>query len=308
MLKTLWKGSAPLTATGLLMVAALLVALAGLTLDPRIITGAPAWLKPAKFAVSIAIYTFTLAWIFTLIPEWPRTRRTVGWMTAVAMIVEVVIIDLQAFRGTTSHFNVATAVDGVLFGIMGLTIVAQTLSSIAVAVALWRHRFEDAPLGWALRLGMIITIVGAMTGGLMTRPTRQQLDAARAGETMTVVGAHTVGAPDGGPGLPGTGWSTAHGDLRVPHFLGLHALQVLPLVALVLARRRLSDVVRVRFTLIAGVSYFALYGILVWQALRGQSMLAPDALTITLFGVLVFGAAAAAGVFRPRAARTAAVA
>jgi hypothetical protein len=142
----------------------------------------------------------------------------------------------------------------------------------------------------------------------MTRPTRQQLEAARAGETMTLVGAHTVGAPDGGPGLPGTGWSTAHGDLRVPHFLGLHALQVLPLVALVLARRRLSDVVRVRFTLIAGVSYFALYGILMWQALRGQSVLAPDALTITLFGVLVFGAAAAAGVLRPRAARTAAVA
>lgn len=310
MLQTLWKGSAPLTATGLLMIAALLVALAGLTLDPRIITGAPAWLKPAKFAVSIAIYTFTLAWIFTVIPEWPRTRRTVGWMTAVAMIVEVVIIDLQACRGTTSHFNVATAVDGVLFGIMGITIVVQTLSSIAVAVALWRHRFEDAALGWALRLGMIITIVGAMTGGLMTRPTRLQLDAARAGETMTVVGAHTVGAPDGGPGLPGTGWSTGHGDLRVPHFLGLHALQALPLIALVLARRRVSDVVRVRLTLIAAVSYFALYGILVWQALRGQSMLAPDPLTVTLFGVLVFGtaAAAAAAVLRPRAAQTAALA
>ena len=306
MFKTLWKGSAPLTATGLLMVGALLVAVAGLTLDPRIITGAPAWLKPAKFAVSIAIYTFTLAWIFTLIPEWPRTRRTVGWMTAVAMIVEVVIIDLQAFRGTTSHFNVATAVDGVLFAIMGIAILAQTLSSIAVAVALWRHRFEDAALGWALRLGMIITIVGAMTGGLMTRPTGQQLDAARAGETMTRVGAHTVGAPDGGPGLPGTGWSTAHGDLRVPHFLGLHALQALPLFAFVLARRRLSDVVRVRFTVIAAASYFALFGILVWQALRGQSMLAPDALTIALFGVLVFGTAgaAAAAVLRPRAART----
>ncbi len=310
MLKTLWKGSAPLTATGLLMIAALLVALAGLTLDPRIITGAPAWLKPAKFAVSIAIYTFTLAWIFTVIPEWPRARRTVGWMTAVAMIVEVVIIDLQAFRGTTSHFNVATAVDGVLFGIMGITIVVQTLSSIAVAVALWRHRFEDAALGWALRLGMIITIVGAMTGGLMTRPTRPQLDAARAGETMTVVGAHTVGAPDGGPGLPGTGWSTGHGDLRVPHFLGLHALQALPLFALVLARRRMRDVVRVRLTLIAAVSYFALYAILVWQALRGQSMLAPDPLTVTLFGVLVLGtaAAAAAAVLRPRAAQAAVLA
>ena len=68
-----------------------------------------------------------------------------------------------------------------------------------------------------------------MTGGLMTRPTAAQLEAARAGERMTIAGAHTVGAPDGGPGLAGTGWSTEHGDLRVPHFVGLHALQVLPL-------------------------------------------------------------------------------
>ena len=98
--------------------------------------------------------------------------------------------------------------DAVIFAVMGLAIVVQTLSTVAVAVALWRHRFADPALGWALRFGMTITIVGAMTGGLMTQPTRQQLDAARAGERMTIAGAHTVGAPDGGPGLPGTGWST----------------------------------------------------------------------------------------------------
>src|SRR5918993_5792163 len=72
MLKQLWKGSAPLTATGLLMLAALAVALVGLVVDPRVITGAPAWLKPAKFAVSIAIYGATLLWMLTFIPDRPR--------------------------------------------------------------------------------------------------------------------------------------------------------------------------------------------------------------------------------------------
>ena len=277
------------------MIAALAVAVVGLLIDPRTITGAPAWLKPAKFAVSITIYTLTLAWIFTLIPNWVRTRRIVEWTTAIVMVLEVIIIDLQAFRGTTSHFNVSTVFDGVLFTIMGAAIVTQTLSTIAVAVALWRERLADPALGWALRLGMTITIVGAMTGGLMTRPTGAQLDAARAGERMLIAGAHTVGAPDGGPGLTGTGWSTEHGDVRVAHFVGLHALQVLPAIAL-LARRRLSTVVRMRLVVIASVSYFALYVILLSQALRSQSVLAPDGTTLMVLGLWAAGTASLAAV------------
>ena len=290
----LWKGSAPLTVTGLVMFAVLAGAAIGLAVDSRVITGAPAWLKPAKFAASIAIYTFTLAWIFSLIPGWTRTRRIVGWTTAVTMVIEIALISLQAFRGTTSHFNFATIFDGVVFTVMGAAIVGQTLSTVAVAVALWRQQFADRALGWALRLGMTITIAGAMTGGLMTRPTSEQLEVARAGEPMTIVGAHTVGGPDGGPGLPGTGWSTYHGDLRVVHFLGLHALQALPIVALVLARRRLSDAVRLRLTLTAAASYVALFGILLSQALREQPLLAPDPLTIALLAIWALGTAAAA--------------
>src|SRR5437867_3161793 len=88
-LRRLYTIDAPLTATGLLMLAGLIAALAGLWLDPRVITGAPAWLKPAKFAASTAIYTLTLAWMFTYLPDWLRTRRVVGWATAVILVLEV---------------------------------------------------------------------------------------------------------------------------------------------------------------------------------------------------------------------------
>jgi hypothetical protein len=273
-LKRLWQTSPELIATAAVMQVVLIGALIGLAVDPRVITGAPAWLKPAKFAASIAIYTVTLAWIFTWLPEWTRMRRIVGWTTAIVMMIEIAIIGGQAWRGTTSHFNIGTVLDGVLFTIMGLAIFVQTVSTIAVAVALWRHRFDDRAMGWALRFGMAITIIGALTGGLMTRPTTAQLEAARGGERMTVAGAHTVGAPDGGPGLVGTGWSTKHGDLRVPHFVGLHALQALPLVALVLARRRLRMTAQVRVVMMAAASYAALYVILLLQALRGVPILA----------------------------------
>jgi hypothetical protein len=295
MVRRLWKTSPELIATAGLMLIVLAGALVGLALDPTVITGAPAWLKPAKFAVSITIYTVTLAWIFTFIPAWVRTRRLIGWATAVTMVLEMAIIGAQAWRGTTSHFNVATPGNAVLFAIMGLAIFVQTLSTIAVAIALWRTQFDDRALGWALRFGMTLTIAGGLTGGLMTRPTPAQLDAARAGERMTIAGAHTVGAPDGGPGLVGTGWSTDHGDLRVPHFIGLHALQVVPLVSLLLARARFRPDVRVRLTLVAGASYASLYVILVLQALRGVPLVAPDATTLVQLGVWLLATATAAG-------------
>jgi hypothetical protein len=280
----LWQASAPLTATGASMVLALAVALIGLWVDPRTISGAPAWLKPSKFAISILLYSWTLAWIFSFLPGWTRVRRIVGWTTALTFILEIVAIDLQAWRGKTSHFNVGTPVDAALFTMMGLAIVVQTLTSVAVAVALWRQAFADRALGWALRLGLSITIVGALAGGLMTRPTDAQLTEARATGRMPVAGAHTVGAPDGGAGVPGTNWSLEHGDLRVPHFLGLHAMQALPLIAL-LGRRRLTGGALTRLMFVSAAGYVSLFVILMWQAFQGQSVVSPNASTITVLAV-----------------------
>jgi hypothetical protein len=259
--------------------------LVGMLLDPRVITGAPAWLKPFKFAISTAIYSLTLAWIFGYLSSWPRARRAVGWTTAIVFVLEVAIIDTQAWRGTTSHFNVSTPLNATLFFIMGGAILTQTLVSVAAAVALWRQRFDDRALGWALRLGMTLTIVGARVGPLMTRPTAAQLADARARGHITTAGAHTVGAADGGPGLPGTGWSREHGDLRVPHFIGLHAVQALALIAVGLRRWRRPETARLRTLLAAAASYVSLFFLLLWQALRGQSVVAPDATALTAFAL-----------------------
>jgi hypothetical protein len=281
----LWRTDRPLTAVGLLMMAAAVASTIGVAIDPRIITGAPAWLKPFKFAVSTAIYSLTLAWIFGYLTDWPRARRVVGWTTAIVFVLEVAVIDMQAWRGTTSHFNVSTPLDATLFLIMGGAILMQTFISVAVVVALWRQRFTDKPLGWALRLGMMLTIAGAMTGPLMTRPTAAQLAGARAGMPMTTAGQHSVGGADGGPGVPVTGWSREHGDVRVPHFVGLHAIQALAIVAVALRRWRRSEAVRVRAMLAAAASYASLFVLLLWQALGGHSVVVPDATAVAAFAV-----------------------
>jgi hypothetical protein len=215
-------------------------------------------------------------------------------VSSIVFAVEIPIILVQAARGTASHFNVSTPLDGALFGVMGMFIYTQTAATVAVAVALWRQTFADRALGWALRLGMTITLLGAASGGLMLPMSPSQRASVDAGQPPARVGGHTVGAEDGGPGLPGTGWSVEHGDLRVGHFVGLHALQFLALVALGLRRLRVSEPARVRATLVAAVSHVALFAILLWQALRGQSVIDPD--NATAIALAAWAALTAAGV------------
>lgn len=274
-----------LVATALLMTVLAALAGAGLVLDPRVIDGAPAWLKPLKFAVSVAIYAATLAWMTRFLDAWPRVRTVTARTTALVLVVEVGLIGLQAARGTSSHFNTSSVTDGVIFAVMGVGIMLQTVVAAVFTVALWRQKFEDDALGWAVRLGMAIAVVGALTGGLMTRPTPAQLAlAAESGGSIPRAGAHTVGAPDGGPGLPGTGWSTTHGDLRVGHFVGLHAMQALPLVLVVVGRRR-GQASRRQLVFGAAALYGGLFALLLAQALAAQSVAAPRGLFLALLGV-----------------------
>jgi len=224
--------------------------------------------KPAKFGISTALYTATLACLFGHITVWPRFKRAMGLVIAAVVIVEVSIIDTQAARGVTSHFNVRTPLDASLFAVMSGAILMLLLANIGILVALFRQKFTDPAWGWALRLGLLITILGASLGGLMTRPTHAQKELLQRHEHVTAVGAHTVGARDGGPGIPVLHWSSQHGDLRIPHFFGLHGIQIIPLFAWLIRRRRAVPAIFA----FAG-AYSAIVALLTWQALAGRPLL-----------------------------------
>jgi uncharacterized membrane protein YqjE len=146
-----------------------------------------------------------------------------------------------------------------------------------------------------LRFGIGITIVGMAQAFLMTNPTAMQLAGWQAGEPITIIGAHSVGAPDGGAGMPVTGWRSDAGDLRVGHFVGLHALQVIPLAWVWLQRRRhLAERQRTALVTVAGLGYLGLTVLITWQALRAQPLLRPDALTLGALALLVVASAVAA--------------
>src|SRR5688572_5951653 len=176
----------PLSRPLMLLVAGCLAVLAAslvlMLVDARQLMGASVWLKPAKFAASIAIAAGTLALLL------PHVRLpATGGRRATAVIVftaavELVIITAQAARGVPSHFNAASTLDMVLFSVMGIGISVFTLAIGYVTWHAFRQRFADRALGWGIRLGLAAMLAGSAIAYLMPRPTPAQLAGMRAGQ------------------------------------------------------------------------------------------------------------------------------
>jgi hypothetical protein len=279
------------------MVVLVAVCLVGLIADGRSLLGVNVWEKPLKFAISTIVYAVTWSWLIGQLQRFRRVAWWAGTISAALLAIELAVIVGASVVGTTSHFNVTNPVSTVLWVVMAASITTLWVATFVVSIVLFRNALGDRARTVAIRAGAIIALGGMALAFLMTGPTAQQLD-----DWQGIAGAHTVGLADGGPGLPLLGWSTVAGDLRIPHFVGMHALQIIPLALILieLASRRvavLRDVtVRVRLVIVVTAAYVAVLAMLTWQALRGQSILAPDAATVAVTLVIAAVALVAAAI------------
>jgi hypothetical protein len=232
----------------------LLFAVAALV-DPTQIGGAERWVKPMKFALSIAIFTLTMAWLLSYLQQSRRAVAVISSIIAVTMTGEMVLIAMQAWRGVRSHFNESSPFDAAVFATMGFLILTNTIAAVCVWSLFVRR---PVSIGGAhlsgVRSGLAIFILASLIGGVMVGH-----------------GAHSVGVPDGGPGLPIVNWSTSAGDLRVAHFVGMHALQALPFLGWILERRRTRAALR--WVQLSALLLAALMTLLALQALAGRPLL-----------------------------------
>lgn len=219
-----------------------------LTAGQPSLIGPVTWRKPIAFGLSIGVLAWSLAWVIGHLQDTRALRTQTRWLVGL-LTVELLLIDMQQWRGVPSHFNNATTFDVRVFDLMGALIV-----SAAIILAWWTRRLFAAPA---------------------PDTPREQLSAARAamvllgvgnavGITLVALGSMIRATTGAVPETFG-----AEGNVKLTHALALHGLQVLPIIAVLVAgvpgaARRLT-LVR-----LATAGYAGLLLVLAGQALSGR--------------------------------------
>ena len=268
-------------------------------IDTREILGVSVWEKPLKFLISATVYATTFSWLYSFVDKGKKLASLMGSLIAIMLVVELIAITGMASVGSTSHFNVSTPFNIAVWSVMATAISIVWVATFLLSAGLWNSGRMSADLRLAVRWAIGLGLAGMGIAFTMTPPQPQQI---LPENWAGIAGAHTVGAADGGPGLPFFGWSTEAGDLRVSHFFGLHALQVLPLVALLLSVLVASD--RLRVATITGVatSYTLVVAFTYVQALLGQTI--AQASTLVALGSILLLGLTVAGLTYRRSSKT----
>jgi hypothetical protein len=208
--------------------------------------GVNAWFKPFKFAVSIGLFSWTMALYCDYLSDFNVTPFNLTVITLFGF--ELIYIIFQASKGQLSHFNISTPTHSLIYSLMGLIAVLVTLYTAYIGLLFLTQSFPNLPnyYVWSIRLGILIFIVFSFEGGLM-------------GSRMN----HSVGAINDNSNWWILGWSKTVGDLRVSHFIGMHALQILPLLSFYIFKNT-------KATIVISIIYGLLATTTLVQALKGK--------------------------------------
>ena len=208
--------------------------------------GVNAWFKPFKFAISIGSFALTMAWYCHYLSNFNPTPF--NWTVIILFGFELIYITFQASKGQLSHFNFDTPRYAILYSLMGLAAVLVTLYTAYIGFLFFTQSFPNLPSHyiWAIRLGILIFVVFSFEGALMS----SQM-------------SHSVGAINDNSNWWIIGWSKTVGDLRVSHFIGMHALQLLPFLSFYIFKNT-------KATVIISLFYAVLASTTLVQALKGK--------------------------------------
>lgn len=220
------------------------------------------WVKPLKFHLSTALHLLTFAVVVHYLPTKMKQSRwllIIAIISTVATLFELFLIDMQAFRGVGSHFNVTSEFNRSVYGLMGVAALMLTVPALILGLVFIRVPTTDT-LTPGIKYGIVL---GLTLGCIMTLII--------AGYMSSLPSGHWVDAPatDKG-GVPLVGWTKQGGDLRVPHFFATHLMQLLPLMGWLVDRQLSLPNIKAKISVIAATfSGVAITLFTLFQALTG---------------------------------------
>lgn len=210
--------------------------------------GVNAYFKPFKFAFSTFLFAWAMAWYCYYLPN--LNIDVFNWTVILLLGFEIVYIAIMASKGQTSHYNLTTPFYAAMFSLMALAATLVTLCTAYVGFLFFTQSFPDLPnyYVWAIRLSILIFVIFSFEGFAM-------------GSKLS----HTVGAINDNSNWFIVGWSKTAGDLRVSHFIGMHALQVLPILSFYIFKNT-------KATVLVSILYGLLAIATLVQALQGKPL------------------------------------
>jgi len=208
--------------------------------------GPVSWRKPIEFGLSGGITTLSLA---AVMGRLPRTAW-LAWPSAVAtslFVPETLLIDLQRWRGVPSHFNSSTVFDAAVFSLMGALVAFVSIAIFVMTIWTFTSLRGPASTGLGIRAGMVFLTIGQVLGFMIVINGLEVDDVYRS----SVFGAA--------------------GEMKLPHAVALHALQVLGLLALLLERTALAESRRILLVLLAVCGYTLALGVAALQTFGGRA-------------------------------------
>ncbi|GAA0945745.1 hypothetical protein [Virgisporangium aurantiacum] len=232
--------------------------------------GPVSWRKPVVFGLSMGLLLWSMVWAL-------RRQAQRWWVTVPAglvgasLVLEVALITMQRWRGVPSHFNAATAFDSAVWSVIGMTIIVLTLGVLwSLVASLVRFRGSAAT-----RIAVVAGFAAVLVAGAI-------------GKDMAAIGEAAVDATGR---VPDDILFGAAGSAKLAHAVGLHAIQVLGVLAILLDAGRLRARAAAWAMAVATTGYAAAFGAVTATAYAGW---APHDPTPAMAVLLVGGAVAVA--------------
>jgi hypothetical protein len=186
----------------------------GLSLfDDTQVLGKNAWINPMKYYFSIGIFIWSMGWYLHYLNN-TLHRNILIWGFLFTTILQTSIVLFQSIRGVSAFYNQNTPFDNLVFGFQSVNNIIFILLMLVTTYLFYfqKKNSKSQHFTWGIRMGMIIFLIGLFIGVYMSIVNKN-----------IYVNNNAI--------LEKITLNKKQINLKIPFFLGIHGLQIIPILS-----------------------------------------------------------------------------